>query len=419
MRRRVAVSGIGVVTAAGTNPCALWESVAAERSCIGCLTRFDPSEFRSRMAAEVHDFVPPNGTHAARSSRLDRFSQFAVSAAEQALHDAGVDATALEGDGVGVYIGSALGGIAFGEEQHERFLAMGIRSVAPGLALSVFSGAGATNVSIAFGLRGPSISNANSCASGAVAIGEGFRMIREGKADVILAGGVEAPLAPLTFGSFALIKAMSANNAEPESACRPFDAARDGFVMGEGAAVLVLEEWNSARARGVRIRGELLGYATTSDAHHMTVPLPAGSEAARAMREALSDAGLDTGAVGYIQAHATGTRLGDAAESAAIISVFGPDTPPVSGTKAVHGHALGASPAIEAAITVMAMEHGHLPATVNLEQPGADCRLNHVPKGGLDTAPEFALSNAFGFGGINASLVFGPGDRPPGGGQSG
>ncbi len=405
MPQRVAVTGIGAITAAGFGTCALWNAAAKEISCVRNITRFDASDFNSRTGAEIDGFRLSDFHIASKASRLDRFSELALAASAQALKEGRLDLHSIDRSEVGVFIGSALGGIAFGEEQHERFMASGIRSVAPGLALSVFSGAAATNVSIAFGLCGPSISNANSCAAGAIAIGEAFRSIRDGRLEMALAGGVEAPLAPLTYGSFSRIKAMSTRNEEPETACRPFDTSRDGFVMGEGAAMLLLEEWSAAEDRGAEIYGELLGYATTSDAHHMTVPLPDGREAARAITGALDSSNLSPIDIGYIQAHATGTRLGDSAEAAAIRSVFGSNMPPVSSSKPVHGHALGASPAIELALTLLALAHGHLPATPNLNEPADDCRLNHVPKGGLEANGQIGLSNAFGFGGINACLI--------------
>lgn len=410
-RRRVAVTGIGIVSAAGCTAAGLWQNVVDGASAIHSISRFDASAFRCRIGAEVEgfDFSPYLDGH--RTARLDRFSQFAVAASSDALADAGLEASNASSRQAAVYLGSALGGIAFGEEQHERYLDSGIRSVAPGLALSIFVGAAASNVAIEFGFRGPSISNANSCASGAIAIGEAFHLVRDGDMDLVLAGGVECPLAPLTFGSFSLIRAMSTRNDDPESSCRPFDRDRDGFVMGEGAAVLLLEEMEHARRRGAAIKAELLGYATTNDAHHMTVPRPDGSEAARAMTIAMKDANVEAHDVGYVNAHATGTSLGDAAEAAALRSVFGGNTPPVSGTKAIHGHALGATPAIEAAITVMALSSGFLPATTNLETVDSDCEVNHVAVGGTFSQPTFALSNAFGFGGINAALVMGRCDQ--------
>lgn len=403
--RRVAVTGIGAITPFGFTSCSLWNAALAGASPIRRITRFDASEFRSQIAAEIDGFDFADFCGDRKPSKLDRFSQFAVAASRQALLDANIQPDEVRGSYGAVYLGSALGGIAFGEQQHQRFLETGIRSVAPALALSVFAGAGATNVSIEFGLRGPAISNANSCASGAIAIGDAFHLIRDGSAALALAGGVECPLAPLTFGSFAVIKAMSRRNDDPAGSCRPFDRGRDGFVMGEGAGVLVLEEWEQARRRGARIHAEVVGYASTNDAHHMTVPLPDGSEASRAMLMALTDAGLEPADVDYVNAHATGTPLGDAAEAAALRLTFGDTTPPVSATKPLHGHALGASPAIEAGITAMVLEHGFMPGTPNLTDADGSCSITHVRPGGQALNGRVAMTNAFGFGGTNASLV--------------
>ncbi len=408
MTRRVVVTGIGAVTPIGHGPDGLWLGLRAGRSAVRPITRFDPSPFRSRVAAEIDDFDPRDYMDARVAHRLDRFAQFALATARQAIADAALDLARVDRARVAVYLGSALGGIAFAEEQHTRFLASGIQAVAPTLALAVFGGAAATSIAIELGVSGPVAGNANSCASGAAAIGEAFRLVKYGGADVALAGGAEAPLAPLTFGAFSVIKAMSRRNDDPARASRPFDRGRDGFVMGEGAAALVLETLENALARGRRPYAEILGYGQTNDAYHMTAPLPSGREAARAMTLALEEAALPPGAVGYLNAHATSTPLGDAAEALAIRQAFGPHARalPVSGTKGLYGHALGASGAIEAAITVLALARGWLPPTTNLEDPDPDCCLRHVPPEGLERRIDVALSNAFGFGGINTSLVF-------------
>ncbi|HEV3311057.1 MAG TPA: beta-ketoacyl-[acyl-carrier-protein] synthase family protein [Chloroflexota bacterium] len=400
---KVAVTGIGLVTAIGASREDVWAAVRAGCSPMRRVRRFDATGFRSQIACEVDGFDFTRYQNGHRSDRFDRFSEFAVAAARDAI----LDARLVPEAETAVYLGSALGGIAFGEEQHKRYVTNGIKSVAPNVALTVFAGAAATNVAIELGLRGPAMSNANSCASGAISIGEAFHLIRNAGIKVALAGGVECPLAPLTFGSFSLIKAMSRRNDNPETSCRPFDLSRDGFVMAEGAAILVLEEWEHATLRGAHILAEILGYATTNDAHHMTVPRPDGSEAARAIRLALDDASVAPCDVDYINAHATGTVLGDAAEARAIRAIFGESTPPISGTKPLHGHALGASPAIEAAITVMAMNRSFVPATANLTNIDPDCPGNHVLSPGREIEVRVALSNAFGFGGINAALVFG------------
>jgi 3-oxoacyl-[acyl-carrier-protein] synthase II len=406
MSRRVVITGIGAITPVGCGSDGLWDGVLAGCSAAAPITRFDASPFRARLAAEVSRFDATNYMDSRRARRLDRFSQFAVAASRQAFEDAALCPERLDGRTVGVYLGSALGGIAFGEEQHTRYLKFGIRDVEPSLALAVFGGAGATNVAIEFGLRGPAVGNANSCASGAIAVGEAFRLVRSGGADVMLAGGAEAPLAPLTFGAFDIIKAMSRRNDAPSTARRPFDRARDGFVMSEGAAMVVLEDLDHALRRDARPIAEILGYGTTNDAYHMIAPLPCGSEAARAMSLAIEDARVAPYEIGYLNAHATSTPKGDAAEALAIRSAFGETARslPVSGTKGLYGHALGASGAIEVAITAQVLERGWLPPTTNLDAQDPDCELAHLIEGRY-AHPKVAMTNAFGFGGINASLV--------------
>lgn len=406
MSRRVVITGIGAVTPVGSGRDGLWEGIRRGVRAARAITRFDASPFSSQVAAEINDFDPLNYMEARSARRLDRFSQFAVAASHQALADAVLDRERIGCD-TAVYVGSALGGVAFGEAQHARYLARGLRSVEPTLALAVFGGAGATNVAMELGARGTVVGNANSCASGLIALGEAFRLLREGKADLAFAGGAEAPLAPLTFGAFARIKAMTTRNETPDTACRPFDRMRDGFVMSEGAAILVVERLEHARARGARVYAEILGYGITNDAFHMIAPRPTGEDAARAIVLALQDARICPNEVGYLNAHATGTALGDAAEARAIRRAFGAHAHhlPVSGTKGLHGHSLGASGAIETAITALALHHGWLPPTSNLEEPDPACDLDHVFPPGRDASVDVAVTNAFGFGGINASLV--------------
>lgn len=405
--RRVVITGIGAITPIGSGREGLWAGVRRGRSASNRITRFDPGEFRSQVAAEIKDFAPAGYMDAKTARRLDRFSQLAIAGSRQALADAGLCITDRLSACAAVYLGSALGGLAFAEEQHRRYVANGVHAVEPRLALSVFGGAGATNVALEFGLRGPTISNANSCASGLIAIGEAFRLIRLGGAEVALTGGVEAPLAPLTFGAFTRIGVLTSLNDPPEGACRPFDRGRDGFLMAEGAGVLILEELRHALRRGARPYAEVLGYGTTNDAYHMTAPLPDGREAAHAIALALADANVAPGEVDYVNAHATGTRLGDAAEARAIRLAFGEHAGQisVSATKALHGHALGASPAIETAITALALDQGWLPPTANLDDPDPDCEVVHVDRTGEKRRIDIAVKNAFGFGGINASLA--------------
>lgn len=407
-RRRVAITGIGCVTPIGTGIDAFWQGLQARKSAVTRATRFDVEIFRSHCAAEVPDFDAARYIDPKRVKRLDRFSQFAVASAQLALADGALSLDNVDRDRAGAMMGTALGGVAYAEEQAARFQQGGLRDVDATLALAVFGGSASCNMAIEFGISGPNCTNAMSCASGAMAIGEAMRQIRDGYADVMLAGGAEAPLATLCFGAFALIRAMSTRNHDPAHASRPFDADRDGFVMGEGSAVLLLEAWDHAVARGARIYGELAGYGTTNDAHHMTAPRPDGSQAARCMRLALQDADAAVQDVQYINAHGSSTPLNDPTETLAIRQVFGAhaDAVPVSGTKGYYGHALGASGAFEAAISALAVSRGWAPPTVNLETPDPACDLDYIRGEGRQLTPRTVLSNSFGFGGINAALVF-------------
>ncbi len=404
--RRVAVTGIGAITPIGSGADGLWAGVLANRSAVRAIDRFDASPFPSRIAAQINDFVATDHLDAKRARRLDRFSQLSVAAARMAIGQSCLtDADRSDGR-TGVWIGSALGGVAFGEEQHAAYVLGGVRAVAPTLATAVFGGAGASNVAIDLGIRGPAVGNANSCASGAVAIGQAFQAVRSGLVDVAVAGGAEAPLAPLTFGAFAMIKVLSQRNADPATASRPFDRDRDGFVMAEGAAVLVLEAWESAERRGATILGEVAGFGASTDAYHLTAPLPSGEAAAAAISTALADAGVAAEEIGYVNAHASSTQLNELAEAKALHLALGDHaaTVPVSGTKGLYGHALGASGAIEAAITLMALRDGLLPGTCNLVNLDERCELN-VLREPLAARPQVALSTSFGFGGMNAALV--------------
>jgi 3-oxoacyl-[acyl-carrier-protein] synthase II len=406
-RRRVAITGLGVITPVGTTGEGLWAGIKQERSAVRSLTRFDPSIFRSHNAAEVNDFVATDHIEAKRAKRLDRFGQFSVAAARLALEDAQLDLAKEDRERVGAMMGTALGGIGYAEEQLGNFLRGGLKAVDATLALAVFGGASSCNIAIEFGAQGPNSTNAMSCASGTIAIGDAFRQIRDGYADVMIAGGAEAPLAPLCYGAFAIIRAMSTRNDDPASASRPFDRDRDGFVMGEGASVLILEEYDRAVARGARIYAELVGSGTTNDAFHMTAPRSDGSQAARSIRLALRDAEVTPGEIGYINAHGSSTPLNDPTETVAIKRVFGDDAyrVPVSSTKGYYGHALGASGAIEAAICALSITHEWLPPTVNLSAPDESCDLDYIPGAGREARVEHVLSNSFGFGGINAALV--------------
>lgn len=406
--RRVVITGLGPITASGIGKEAFWAGLRAERSPVATITRFDPSPFRTTVAAEIHDFDAADYMDGTRVRRLDRFAAFAVAAARMALEDGGLDPADVDGTRAAVQMGSALGGLAHAQDQMTRYLADGVRAVDVRLATTVFCGAASCQVAIEFGFTGPNSTNAMSCASGAIAIGDAWRLIRHGEADVALAGGVEAPLGPLSFGAFALIRAMTTRNDEPATACRPFDRTRDGFVMGEGAAVVLLESLDHARARGATIYGEVVGYGTTNDAYSMAAPRPDGARAADAMRAALASSGLPAEAVDYVNAHASSTPLNDGTETGAVKAVLGDHAHriPVTGTKPYYGHPLGASGAIEAVVSALVLERGWIPPTLNLDQPDEACDLDHLPRSGRPADVRTILSNSFGFGGINASLVY-------------
>jgi 3-oxoacyl-[acyl-carrier-protein] synthase II len=407
-RRRVVITGIGAITPVGSGAAGLWAGVLANRSAVRSIDRFDASPFPSRIAAQVDDFVPADHLDARRARRLDRFSALSVAAARMATEQAGWGRPNGMAPRTGVWIGSALGGVAFGEEQHAGYMVRGVRGVAPTLALAVFGGAGASNVALDLEITGPALGNANSCASGAVAIGQAFHAIRDGTVDAALAGGSEAPLAPLTFGAFALIRVLSKRNDDPATASSPFDAGRAGFVMGEGAAILALEEREAAVRRGAEPIAEVLGFGASNDAYHMTAPRPDGRDAARAVTLAMADAGVGPDAIGYVNAHASSTPLNEIAEAPALHVALGAHAAsiPVSGTKGLYGHALGASGAIEAAITALAIQNGTLPGTCNLADPdpAVDLTVLRVARSAQVAA---AVSTSFGFGGMNAALVLG------------
>jgi 3-oxoacyl-[acyl-carrier-protein] synthase II len=405
--RRVVITGLGPITAIGVGKKAFWEGITSGKSGVGPVTRFDPSLFNARSAAEIHDWEPEKFFPSQRLKRLDRYAQFAVGSAKLALEDSGLSFSPENPQSrVGVSFGTALGGVSNAEKQHVSFVHSGPKSVHQTIALQVFGGSAHCNIAIEFGLRGVGTTNSNSCASGNVAIGEGYRYIRDGWADVIIAGGAEAPLSPLSFGAFAFIRTMS--RCDPSVACRPFDRNRDGFVMGEGSASLILEEYEHAKARGAHIYGEVVGYSLNNDAFHMTAPLPSGDSCIRAMEDALSAAQINPEQVDYISGHASSTQLNDTNECACVKKVFGSLATkiPVSGTKAFYGHPLGASAAIEAAVCVLAMQHDFVPPTLNYETPDPACDLDVVPNQPREKQINYALSNAFGFGGINSCVVF-------------
>src|SRR5438045_4091006 len=407
-RRRSVITGIGPITCVGMGVENFWKGILTEKSGITRISSFDTSMFNAHCGGEIsgwraEELCPPH-----RLKRLDRYAQFSVASAKMALDDAGLTYSREQPQHrIGVSFGTALGGVCQAEDQHIRFLKKGTRGVNPTLALQVFGGSAHSNIAIEFGFRGVGTTNSNSCASGTVSVGEALRYIPDDFADVIVAGGAEAPLSPLTFGAFAIIKSMSQWTGDPSLACRPFDLKRDGFVMGEGAASLIVEELEHARKRGAHIYAEVLGYSLNNDAFHMTSPLPGGASAMRAMRDALADAGLAPAQIDYINAHASSTQLNDSCETAAIKEVFGAHAQriPVSGTKAYTGHALGATGAMEAVICALAIERGCVPPTLNRHHPDPACDLDVVPDHGRDAELNYVLSNSFGFGGIHACVI--------------
>ncbi|MBC8103261.1 MAG: beta-ketoacyl-ACP synthase II [Cytophagales bacterium] len=407
----IVITGVGAVTPIGTGAEGLWRGALSGHSGVDQITRFDPSQFSTHIAAEVNDFDPSTYLDAKQARRFDRYSQFALACATMALDDAGLDPSSVPPDRVGVCIGTALGGISYAEKEHVAFIKDGPRAVSPLLALSIFAGAGSCNIAIEYGFTGPASANGDSCASSPVALGNALHYLQRGEADVMIAGGAEAPLSPLAFGAFSLIRAMSLRNEDPQTASRPFSKDRDGFVMAEGASVFVLETRRHAEKRGAQIYAELAGYSLTNDGHHMTAPRTDASASSRAMREAVQRAGLTMDEIEAISAHGSSTSLNDSTETRAIKLAFGEEKArrtPIFATKGLHAHALGATGAFEAALCCLAMRHGVLPGTANRITPDPDCDLDYVAEGPRPFARGPILSNSFGFGGINSCLVFKP-----------
>ncbi|MCS6887223.1 MAG: beta-ketoacyl-ACP synthase II [Chloroflexus sp.] len=408
MDRRVVVTGMGAISPLGLSVAELWQGIVTARSGVGPITLFDPAGFDTRFAAEVKGFDPTNYMDRKEARRTDRFVQFAVAATKEALRDAELEITPANRDEIGVFIASGIGGIATLSEQLEVLRSRGPGRISPFLIPAMITNLAAGQVSIITGARGPSYCVTSACASSAHAIGEAAETIRRGWAKAIIVGGSEASITPIGVAGFNAMRALSTRNEDYAHASRPFDAERDGFVMGEGAAVLILEELEFARARGARILAEVVGYGATSDAYHISNLAEDGEGVARAIRLALQRGGIAPSEVDYINAHATSTPAGDPVETAAIKQVFGgrEQSPPVSASKSQFGHLLGAAGAIEAVVTVLAMQHNLLPATINLQQPDPACDLDFVPNQPRPATIEVALSNSFGFGGHNVCLAF-------------
>jgi len=406
-RRRVVVTGIGPVTPVGIGVDRFWSSLVDGVSGVGKLEAFDATPFASRIAAEVHDFRPEEHMEPSDTRRMDRFAQFAVAGSRLALGDAGLEVSSMEPSRVGVVIGTGIGGITVFEREMDVLRERGPSRVSPHLVAMMIPNMAAGQVAMRLGLTGPNDSTTTACAASGHAIARAVDLIRSGAADVMLAGGTESAMSPLTLAGFCASRALSTRNDDPEGASRPFDKGRDGFVIGEGATVLVLEALDDALARGARVYAEIGGYGLSADAHHETAPHPEGDGAVLAMQAALRDSGVEPSDVGYINAHGTSTTLGDIAEIAAIKRVFGDHAArlAVSSTKSMTGHLVGAAGATEAAATALALMNGVLPPTINQEEPDPECDLDVVPNEARRVDLEVAMSNSFGFGGQNASLV--------------
>ncbi len=407
MKRRVVITGVGVISPVGNDATTFWNSLLEGKSGIDRITSFDVSQYPTQIAGEVKNFNPEEFMDKKDVKRNDRFVQFAMAAAKMAVKDANLTVTEENAEQVGVYIGSGIGGLATWEEQHTVLMEKGPRRVSPFFIPMMIANMASGQVSIELGAKGPTSSAITACATGTNAIGDAFRLIQHGHADVMITGGAEATIRPMALAGFCSAKAMSTRNDEPQKASRPFDKDRDGFVMGEGAGILVLEELEHAKRRGASIIAEVIGYGMSADAHHITAPSPGGEGAARCMKNALKDAGVDPTEVDYINAHGTSTDQGDIAETMAIKKVFGEHAYElaVSSTKSMTGHLLGATGGIEAIATAYAIRDQILPPTINLENPDPECDLDYVPNVARKAKVDVAISNTFGFGGHNASIV--------------
>ncbi|HTR45568.1 MAG TPA: beta-ketoacyl-ACP synthase II [Thermodesulfovibrionales bacterium] len=406
--RRVVVTGTGLVTPVGIGVRSSWKALLEGRSGIGIIKTFDSSDLPVHIAGEVKDFDPALYIEAKEIKKMDRFIHFAVAASSMAMEEAGLKVTEDNAERVGVIIGSGMGGLPAIEHYHKVYLEKGYRRITPFFIPMLIINLASGQVSIKFGAKGPNSAVSTACATGSHAIGDAFRIIQRGDADAMIAGGTESCITPMAVGGFAVMKALSTRNNEPERASRPFDAERDGFVMGEGAGVLILESLDHAKGRNARIYAEIAGYGMTSDAYHITSPAPGGEGAAKCMTLALKDAHVGPEVVDYINAHGTSTKYGDELETAAIKKVFGNHAYKlcVSSTKSMTGHLLGAAGGVESVISVLSIIHDAVPPTINLEHPDAGCDLDYVAGAARERSVGCALSNSFGFGGTNACLLF-------------
>lgn len=407
MFKRVVITGIGVVTPVGNNLDEFWDNLTGGISGVGTISRFDTTGYSSKIAAEVKNFNPTDFIDRKEARRMDRFTHYALAATAMALENAGLDVSKINGARAGVILGSGVGGIETLEEQHRVLAARGPGRVSPFFIPMMISNMASGRIAINYGLRGCNITTTSACASSANALGDAFKVIQHGQADIMISGGTEAPITPLAVAGFCSMKALSTRNDDPAGASRPFDTGRDGFVIAEGAVILVLEEMEHALARGAQILAEITGYGASCDAYHITAPDPVGTGAVLSMRLALDDAGLAPEEVDYINAHGTSTSLGDKLETLAIKEVFGIHAKnlAVSSTKSMTGHLLGAAGGLETAVCVLAINKGVIPPTINLTHPDPDCDLDYVPNVARRADVAVALTNSFGFGGHNATLV--------------
>jgi 3-oxoacyl-[acyl-carrier-protein] synthase II len=407
MFRRVVITGMGAITPVGNDVAQTWESLKAGRSGIARITLFDPSDMATQFAGEVKDFDPAERFGHKEARRMDRVTQFAMEACSQAVTSSRLLENGIDRDRIGVIIGSGVGGVGTLLEQYDVLKSRGPRRVSPFLIPMMLPDTSAAQIAIEYRLRGPNMAIITACATGTNAIGEAFEMVTRGAADAILAGGSEAGILPITIAGFNMMGALSTRNDDPAGACRPFDANRDGFVISEGAVVLVIESLEHAQARGATIHAEIVGYGTSVDANHMAAPLETGDGARLAMQNALDRAGLAPEAIDYLNAHGTGTRLNDVAETRAVKTILGERAYDiaVSSTKSMTGHLLGGAGALEAMICVNVLEDGIIPPTINYEVPDSDCDLDYVPNEARQTDARVAMSNSFGFGGHNACVI--------------
>ena len=405
--KRVVITGLGAITPIGIGKDEYWKSLVDGKSGIGYITRFDTSEFNSKIGAEVRDFEPANYMDKKDARRMDRFSQFAVAASKLALDDSKIDLKSTNLDRVGVVVGAGIGGMETLEKEFTKMKDRGPNRVSPLFIPMMISNMAPGQISMAFGLRGTSMAITTACASGTHAIGESFRMIQDGKVDIIVAGGTEAAITPIAVAGFCSMKALSTRNDDPGNASRPFDKERDGFIMGEGAGMLILESLEHALARGADIYGEVVGYGSTSDAFHITQPDPEAKGATRAMAMAIEEASIEATEVEYINAHGTSTYFNDKLETLAIKNVFKDHAKDIniSSTKSMTGHLLGAAGGIEAIATTLALKEGTIPPTINYENKDEECDLNYTPNKAVKRDINYALSNSLGFGGHNASIL--------------